>query len=131
MSYSMLAFNDPRMWGIGQEQNFGQQLYANWQNQLNDLMGFEDQLQQWNVQRDRDQIQQMADQSGLGLQVANNSAGILGVGDAMVGRAQALARQRAAQVGSTPIPEDQRRLWERLGLLDDGMGYNPDPYAGY
>lgn len=129
MAYNMLAFNDPRMWGVGQDYNFGEALYANWQRQLNEVMGFEDQLQKWNAQRDKDQLQQMADQSGLASTLSNNNANILGVSDAMVGRAQALAQQRAQAVGSTPIPPEQRRLWERLGLVDDG--FSTDPYMGY
>jgi hypothetical protein len=136
MAYSMLAFNDPRLWGIGQDYDMGQALYQNWQRQLNEVMGFEDQIHKWNVQRDQDQLQQMAGTSGLAAQVAGNSADLLGLSDAMVGRAQALAAQRAAQVaqpqpvGATPIPEAQMRLLERLGLLDESS-YAPDPYAGY
>lgn len=134
MAYNMLAFNNPNSWvGVGQNYNFGQALYQNWDRQLKDIMGYETMLQQWNAQRALDPMSQMAAASKLGLDVANNSAGITGVSDAFVGRQQALAaRLRSAApggYGSTPIP--QASLLAQFGV-DQQVPQDPqtaDPYS--
>ena len=140
MAYNMLAFNDPRMWGVGQDYHFGEALYQNWQRQLNEIMGFEDQIQKWNVQRDKDQLAQMADQSDLAATLGENNARITGVGDAYTERARLLAKaQRRAD------EEKARRNRELLGLegpmgfeepmgVLSGMGYvsrGPSMLGGY